>query len=140
MPAEQVNLAPMHRALLYLFRLDGLLTEEHRLAIDVSSGVARVYPAEPEHAIVAGTYLNVLETCLFITLVLSHLCAVASYQMRALYKLYQGKGERVCAVQEDDDDQSVRDVITACNLKLTPLAMAITAIDQESSPRDRWER
>jgi hypothetical protein len=125
-------------ALFYLFGLHGLLPSGQMLAIDVISGVTRVCTAGSEQTIVAETRLSQIETCLFTALLISHPYAVATYQVRALSQLHEGvevKGERACAVQEDGDDTLFRDVITACNLKLKPLALAITPIDHETHYR-----
>src|SRR5579859_1233753 len=85
-------------ALFYLFRLEGLLPLEQRLAIDVTSGVTRVCPAGSEQTIVAETHLSQMETHLVTALVLSHPCSVAKYQMRALYQLHTG-------VEEEGDER-----------------------------------
>src|SRR5712692_10480231 len=81
---------PESKALWYLFRLDGLLPDGQRLAIDVISGVTQVCTAGSVSTIVAETRMNELESCLVTALVLSHPYYVARYQMRALSQLHEG--------------------------------------------------
>jgi hypothetical protein len=113
--------------LFYLFKLEGLLSVERRLAIDAQNGMTRIYC---EETVEVETQLDERERCLLIACVQASPSTVPNYQMCALCQL----GQKTEVPYREVDAVlmgTLRETLVTCNEKLISVGLVIRALEHE---------